>query len=96
MEPNHNIKSKLIEVLDFFKYQIVNDKCTPETMQSIFNTIEENIIAQSNVNSIADFYKQKESNVRSVISRNIMPKPKRTVLYNFIKFLRIKPKSWHS
>jgi hypothetical protein len=88
------IKRYLIETLDFLKYKLENDKCTDEDMRSIYRCVTENVTDYTDTDSLCDFYHQSRTNVSSTLSRNLMPKPKRKVLYNFVSFLKIKPKSW--
>lgn len=87
-------KRIILEVLDYLRYQVDNDRCTPEEMRSFANTIEDNLDIECTVQDIAERYKQSPSNVRNVLSRNFMPKPKRRVHYSFSKFIKFIPKSW--
>lgn len=88
------IKQILLDILDYLRYKVVNDKCTPDELRSITHTIIENLDIDATVSDIAEFYGQSENNVRNVCSRNFMPKPKRRVYYNFAAFNKILPKSW--
>lgn len=88
------IKQILIDILDYMRYQVVNDKCTPEELRSITHTIVENIDMDASISDIAEFYGQKETNVRNLCSRRLITKPKRRVYYNFAAFTKILPKSW--
>lgn len=88
------MKKFLLEIIEFFKYKIENDKCTPEDMKAIFNMLNSEVISGATIKDIADFYEQSESNVRNVVSRNSFAKPKRVVMYNFIDFLKVKPEKW--
>ena len=58
------------------------------------NTIEDNLDINCTTADIAERYKQSPSNVRNVLSRNFMPKPKRRVYYSFSKFIKYIPKRW--
>lgn len=88
------IKKTLIEILDFYRYKIDNDKCTSEDMRAAFNLLHDNAVSEATIKDIADFYGQSENNVRNVVSRKPVSKPKRAVLYNFIDVSKIIPKSW--
>lgn len=87
-------KRIILEVLDYLKYQVVNDRCTPEEIRSFADTIENNLDIDCTAQDIAERYNQSPSNVRNVLSRNFMPKPKRRVYYSFSKFIKFIPKRW--
>lgn len=88
------IKQILIDTLDYLRYQLVNDKCTPEELRSIKDAVIDNLDIDASYSDIAEFYGQKESNVRNVCSRRMIEKPKRRVYTNFAAFTKILPKSW--
>lgn len=88
------IKKKLIEILDFYRYKIENDKCTDEDMKSAFDLLSKNVVVDATIDDISSFYAQSGSNVRNVICRKYIGRPKRRVFYNFVKFCKIAPKSW--
>jgi hypothetical protein len=93
MESNA-LRQLIIEILKHWQFQLETNQCTEPTLRSIFCMVAENVVDESDVKNIADFYHQKENNVRSVISKNLIAKPKRKVIYNFLEFLKIKPKNW--
>lgn len=88
------VKKILLDILDYLRYQVDNDKCTVEELRSITHAIIENIDIDANIPDIAEFYGQKESNVRNLCSRRLTTKPKRRVYVNFAAFTKILPKSW--
>lgn len=88
------MKKILIEILDFYRYKLDNDKCTAEDMKTVFNALDNGVVCETTIKDLADFYGQSESNVRNVLSRNIVEKPKRKVAYNFISACRILPQKW--
>lgn len=94
MKPTITIKDVVINILDYLKYQVVNDKCTLEELKSIQNSLIDNLEIDCTSENIAEMYGQSPSNVRNILSRNFMPKPKRRVYYNFTKFITFIPKSW--
>ena len=63
-------------------------------MMAAFKLLHDNAVSEATIKEIADFYGQSESNVRNVVSRKSVSKPKRAVLYNFIDVTKIIPKSW--
>lgn len=84
----------LLEVLDFYRYKIENDKCTDCDMREAFNLLSESVSSEATISDIAKHYGQSESNVRNVLSRGYLGKPKRKVSYDFSKVLGIIPRSW--
>lgn len=94
MKPTIPAKRMILEVLDYLKFQVMNDRCTPEEIRSFANTIEDNLDIECTTADIAERYNQSCSNVRNALSRNIMPKPKRKVYYSFSKFIKYIPKRW--
>lgn len=90
------IKQQLIELLDFYKYKLVNDKCTQDDMKSVYKMLSEQVTNDARIADIAEFYGQSESNVRNVVSRNRTDKPKRALLYNFHSITKIIPKRWRA
>lgn len=94
MKPTITVKEVVINILDYLKYQVVNDKCTPDELRSIQNSLIDNLDIDCTCEDIATMYNQSRSNVRNVLSRNFMPKPKRKVYYNFVKFITFIPKTW--
>lgn len=87
-------KRVIIEVLDYLKYKVINDDCTFEELRSLQENIADNLEINCTIKDLSERYKQSQNNVRNVLSRNLMPKPKRKVYYSFSKFLRFIPKSW--
>lgn len=90
-----NVNKFLIETLDYYKQRIENDSCTMEELNSIFNTLMENMEIHGSISDFAKFYGVPENQVRATISRKLIAKPKRKLLYPFQKFLKIIPESWH-
>lgn len=90
------IKSILLNVIAYLYNQVYNDKCTTEEMKSIYNAIVGNIKIDATVSDIANHYGQSESNVRNVIARTYIGKPKRRVFYDFTQFFKNAPKTWHN
>ena len=93
MKPNP-IKRTLLEIIDFVRYQVENDKCTMEELRSVCNTLENNLEIDCTTHDLVERYGQSYSNVRNVLSRNWLPKPKYRHLYNFAKLSKYLPKSW--
>lgn len=94
MNPTIPVKRVLLEILDYLRYQVDNDRCTLEEMRSLADTITENTEILCTTQDIAERYGQSRNNVRNALTRNFMPKPKRRVYYNFSKFIPFIPKRW--
>ena len=89
------IKQLILDILEYLKFQVANDRCTPEELRSMYNTITENLAVDATIGDIAKHYGQSESNVRNVAARSYVGKPKRRVYYNIMEFMKCIPTSWH-
>lgn len=92
------MKQILLEILDFLKYKVETDQCTPEEIRKFANVATEGLDTQASIQEIADFYGQTTKNVHNVLDRRPIPKdkkPKRKVYLSFNLFSSFKPKSWH-
>jgi hypothetical protein len=88
------MKEIILNILDYLRYQVANDKCTAEELRSFYEATAGNLDIDSTVRDMAEFYGQSDDNVKNVIKRHLVRKPKRKVLYNFLDILKFKPKSW--
>lgn len=88
------LKEIVIDLLDYLRYQVVNDRCTPDELKSIYRITVENLKVDATVEDIAKHYGQKESNVRNAISRMPLQKPKRRVYHNLCDIQKYLPKTW--
>lgn len=91
------MKQLILDVLDFWKYKVENNKCTPEEMKNISDVISDNLDIMATVNDISKIYGKSPNNVRVVMSHNQFQKsnpPKIQKFYNFLKFREIIPQSW--
>ena len=90
-------KKTLLEVIDFLKYKVETNQCTPEEVRAFANIAIEKLDTQASIQEIADFYGQTTKNVHNVLDRRPIPKdkkPKRKVYVSFNYFASLKPKSW--
>lgn len=90
------IKRLILDILDFIREQVENDRCTPDELRSMYDTITENIAVDATISDIAKHYGQSESNVRNVVARTYIGKPKRRVHYNLMEFIKRVPSSWRT
>lgn len=86
-------KKELLEILDYYKYRVQNG-CTMAEIDSALEALENNMGIDGTISDFAKFYGVSESNVRATISRKLINKPKRKVLYPFHAFRKVIPESW--
>lgn len=43
------IKNVLLEIIDFYRYKIDNDKCTSEDMMAAFNLLHDNAVSEATI-----------------------------------------------
>ncbi len=89
-------KKILLEFLDFLHYKVENDLLTMEEIDSIVKLLDANLTLLGTIDDLASFYGQTPGNVRSVICRRMIEKPKRRVYYSFKAFRKIVPEKWHN
>lgn len=82
---------------DLFKFgmqKLDDGTCSPDELRSVADTASKNISSWATIEEIARFYNQTPNNVRVVINRKLIMKPRRKVLYSFTDFAKIVPESW--
>ena len=87
-------RKELIEILDFYKYKLEHGACTMSEIDSVKRTILENMEVDGTIGDFADFYGIPQNQIRATISRKLLAKPRRKVLYPFHKFVKIVPEKW--
>lgn len=88
------IKQVVLDILDYLRWQVVNDRCTPEQMRSIHDSFVGNIAVKATADDLAEYFDQRKENVKNVLSRAPLPKPRRRVYYSFTSFVKCLPKTW--
>lgn len=88
------IKRTLLEIIDFVRYKVENDKCTMEELRSVCNTLENNLEIDCTTHDLVERYGQTYTNVQTALHRGFIPKAKYRHLYNFTKFAKFIPKTW--
>lgn len=86
-------KELIKETLDFFKYKVDNG-CTMDDIKVAAQWIAENVGALGTVEDFAKFVGKSERDVRVVLSRKVIDKPKRRVFYHFLPFIKNVPAKW--
>lgn len=87
-------KDIINSVLDFLKFKVNNDTCTPEELRNISDILTKELDSIGTIEEIAKFFDVSEVNLRAMISRKVSSKPKRRVYYKFIDILKNVPDSW--
>ena len=87
-------KKIVLEFLDYLAFKVRNDSLTMEETDSLARTFMENITLTGTIDDLAQYYGQSRDNVKVVINRKLLAKPKRRVFYPFNAFRKIIPKSW--
>ena len=86
----------LVEILDFYKHKLISGGCTMSEIKSVTDVLQENMEIDGTISDFAKFFDVPEVNVRVAISRRLIAKPKRKLLYPFHKFSRIVPDKWRN
>ncbi|MBD5367248.1 MAG: hypothetical protein HDR82_09690 [Bacteroides sp.] len=88
------IKQVIIDILDYMKWEVMNDRCTPEQLRSIHDSIVREVAVEGTADDLAEYFGKRKENVRNVLSRSPMPRPKRRVYYCVRSFMRFMPRTW--
>lgn len=87
-------KKILSEFFGFLKNKVDNDSLTLEEEQAFVRLIEKNIPLSATCDDLAAYYQKTPVNIRGVIHRRLLSKPRRRVLYSFLDFAKIVPDKW--
>lgn len=95
MSENQSIGKRIIlDFLDFIRFKVENDTLTLEETESLSHMFENNLILTGTIDDIAKFYGKPKENVRVVMSRKVLSKPRRCVLHSFNAFRKAVPDKW--
>lgn len=86
-------KELIRETLDFYKYKL-DHGCSMQDINTAAKWIAENVDAIGSVEDFAKFMGKSERDVRTVLSRKVIDKPKRRVFYHFIPFIKNVQSKW--
>lgn len=89
-----NETNELATILEFTTERAKSGQKSLEEVKSWLDVLLEHSTLWATVEELADFFGQSERNVRSLINRRYVGKPKRRVYYSFNQFSKIVPKSW--
>lgn len=84
----------LSEMLGYYKYRVDNNLCTMEEMDNARKAIESNMDIYGSIKDFSNFFDVPENQIRATISRKLLAKPKRILLYPFHKFIEVIPDKW--
>ena len=87
-----NEVNELASILDFASERAKNGQMTLDEVKSWLEILLERSTLWATVEELAAYYGQSEQNVRTLISRRYLGKPKRRVYYSFNQFSSIVPK----
>jgi hypothetical protein len=90
----HFARKILSDFLGFLKDKVDHDALTLEDEQALADFIVRNLHLSATCEDLARYYGKTPENVRAVIHRRLLSKPRRRVLYSFFDFCRIVPDSW--
>ena len=93
-EKSKIFKNIILEILDYLRYKVENDRLTLSETESIARTIESGLDLQGTVEDFSRFYGHPRTNISSVINRRMIEKPVRRVSYSFGSFRKIVPDRW--
>lgn len=87
-------KEILCEFLDYVKFKVESDRLTADEVASLVQSVVDGCDLYATAKELARFYDQTEHNVRCVINRRLLAKPRRRVYYPFSAFAKVVPDSW--
>lgn len=87
-------KKIVLDYLDYLAFKVRNDSLTMEETNSLAKTFMENLSLTGTIDDLANYYGQSRDNVKVVINRKLLSKPKRRVYYSFNAFRDVIPKRW--
>lgn len=89
-----DFKQELRNILRYYDQRL--DDCTMAEAKSAVKLLMSNMEINGTIKDFAEFYGVSEANVRNTISRKMIAKPKRKVLYPFHLFQKIVPDKWRA
>ena len=87
-------KKILSSFLGFLKDKVDNDQLTLEEEQAMLRIIERDLPLSGTSDDFARYFRKTPENVRAVINRKVLTKPKRRVLHDFLSFCKAVPEKW--
>lgn len=88
------MRDLLCECACFIGRKIKDGTVTASDVRTMFDTLSSTCGVDASIREIARHFGQSEVNVRSLIKRRILGKPRRRVYYDFNEVCRKVPSSW--
>lgn len=88
------IREALADMFGILEDKVRRGSMSFDDVNAIVSIIEANGGISATVSDLARFYSQSEDNVRHVLHRSYMPKPKRRVYYDMLSFTKNVPQKW--
>lgn len=89
------MRDTLAEFFGMLQYKVKHGFFTVDDVKAMLRAVESCGGLSATIQDLAGYYHTSEVNVRSVIKRRIIDKPKRKVYYDFLQFSDVVPPSWH-
>ena len=89
------MREVLCDCLGIIEKKIKDGTVTVGDIRTMVETLSSGVGVDASIREIAGYYGQSEVNVRSLIKRKIIGKPKRRVYYDFTEICSKVPQSWH-
>ena len=86
--------NELADILSFVRERAKTGRMTMAEVHTWIDIIMGHCTIWATVEELASFYGQSEHNVRCVINRKYLGKPKRRVYYSYNQFSKLVPQSW--
>ena len=92
----HIGKKLLIDFLDFLRFKVENGELTADEIDSLVHNVLKQSDVYATAEELAAFYGQSLQNIRCVVSRKLVKKPRRKVYYPLHEFQEAAPVSWQT
>lgn len=91
---NHIGKKLLLDFLDFLRFKVENGELTADEIESLVQAVLKQSDVYATAEELSRFYKQSIQNIRCVISRKLIKRPRRKVYYPLREFQEVVPSTW--
>lgn len=84
----------LLRTIEYLKYKVESKTLSVSEMQALIRFFCEGLELEGTADDFAKFFGKSKNNVKVAICRKMADAPKRKVVYQFSKFLKIIPENW--
>lgn len=88
------MRDVICDCLGMISHKVRNGSVTLTDIRTMFDTLCSGLGIDASIREVAGYYNKPEVNVRSIIKRKVLSKPKRRVYYNFTEICRKVPRLW--